>query len=125
METKWSFDAALDTEFLQSIYGDDIEQVSWVFAEFLNTAPTMMKEADAFFKAGNVENFRQRIHKIKPVFSYVGLTHLTNQAELIEQQCKVSNGTGGIEQKYGELKTNYEKNFSIIENELKRIENHK
>lgn len=117
-----TFDPMLDAEFLYSIYEDDIEHIMMIFTEFLKNVPGMMKEIDESFEEGDVEIFRQKIHKVKPVFSFVGLTHLTEKAEFLEKKCTEINKIFEVTPLYNELKDQYSDGFPIIENEVKRLE---
>lgn len=115
------FDPRLDGEFLQSIYEDDKEHALIVFTEFLKMAPTQMKEIEQNYCAGTLELFRQKIHKIKPVFSFVGLTELTGKAEILEKKCKEISHLPELNDLYTEFKNYYRKTYPIIENEVTRL----
>lgn len=115
------FDQRLDNEFLQSLYEDDVEHAVTVFSQFLNMAPAMMKEIEESYQSGSVETFRQKVHKLKPVFSFVGLTHLTRKAEILEKKCKEISQIDHINYLYKDLKDNYTNDFPIIENEVERL----
>ncbi|HET7116122.1 MAG TPA: Hpt domain-containing protein [Hanamia sp.] len=116
------FDQRLDIEFLQSIYEDDMEHALIVFSQFLQMAPPLMKEIEESYKSGVVEPFRQKVHKMKPVFSFVGLTQLTEKAEILEKKCKEISLIYEISDLYNELKNQYSESFPIIQNEVKRLE---
>ena len=116
------FDQRLDNEFLQSIYEGDAEHALVVFSQFLQMVPPMMKDIDESYKAGMVEDFRKKVHKVKPVFSFVGLTALTKKAELLETKCKEISEISDISNLYNELKNQYSFGFPIIEKEVKRLE---
>ncbi len=115
------FDPRLDVEFLQSIYEDDMEHALIVFNEFLKIAPAQMKEIEQNYCSGTVELFRQKIHKIKPVFSFVGLTELTDKAEILEKKCKEISHIIELNELYTEFKSYYTKTYPIIENEVMRL----
>lgn len=117
----FAFDERLDTEFLLSLYDGDAEHASIVFSQFLQMAPALMKEIDESYNTGIVESFRQKVHKLKPVFSFVGLTQLTTRAEALEKMCKETSQIDEVGEMYKDLKYNYSQNFPIIENELKRL----
>jgi HPt (histidine-containing phosphotransfer) domain-containing protein len=116
-----AFDERLDTEFLQSIYEDDMEHALIVFSQFLQMTPPLMKEIEETYVSGAVEPFRQKVHKIKPVFSFVGLTQLTGKAEILEKKCKEISQTYAVSDLYEELKNQYFEGFPIIESEVKRL----
>ncbi|MGH2646761.1 MAG: Hpt domain-containing protein [Ginsengibacter sp.] len=115
------FDDRLDTEFLLSIYEGDAEHASLVFGQFLEMAPALMKEMEEYYNQGVVEPFRQKVHKLKPVFSFVGLTQLTAKAELLEKKCKETSQINEVSDIYTDLKYNYSENLPIIEKEVKRL----
>ncbi len=120
-ELSFEFDQRLDTEYLVSIYEDDTEYASMIFSQFLETAPAIMNEIEESYASGSIESFRQKVHKLKPAFSYVGLTKLTGQAEVLEKKCKEISTISDVTDLYGELKSNYSQNLPIIENEVKRL----
>lgn len=116
------FDQRLNIEFLQSIYEDDIEHALVVFSQFIQMAPSLMKEIEASYESGAVEPFRQKVHKIKPVFSFVGLTQLTAKAEILEKKCEDISLINELDDQYKEFKNQYFEGFPIIQNEVKRLE---
>ncbi len=81
------YDQRLDADFLDSIYENDKEYAAFGFEQFLKGYPDQINELEQSFKTGDVNNFRQKIHKLKPTFSFVGLTDLTAKAEIIEKNC--------------------------------------
>ena len=124
METKTiSFDQRLDTEFLEGLYEDDMDHALAVFSDYLKMVPLMMNDIDESYKSGIVESFRQQIHKVKPVFSFVGLTYLTEKAGILENYCKVVSHINDLSPLYKELQYHYFKDLPIIEKETKRLKN--
>ena len=121
MKPSFTFDQRLDSEYLVSIYEDDTEYASMIFTQFLETAPSIMNEMEESYVSGIVENFRQKVHKLKPTFSYVGLTQLTIKAEVLEKKCREVSNISGLSDLYRELKSGYSENVAIIENEVKRL----
>lgn len=115
------FDPRLDVAFLQSIYEDDKEHALIVFNEFLKMVPVQMKEIEQNYCDGTVELFRQKIHKIKPVFSFVGLTQLTGKAEILEKRCKEISQLDELDDLYTEFKSDYSNTYPIIKNEAIRL----
>jgi len=116
------FDQRLDNEFLQSIYENDMEHAMIIFGQFLKMAPELMQDIDESYQAGVVEDFRKKVHKLKPVFSFVGLTELTRKAEVLETKCKEASEIYDLSDLYIELKNQYSLGFPIIEKEVKRFE---
>ena len=117
----FNFDQRLDTEFLNSIYEDDFEHASIVFEQFLKVAPVQMKEIEGCFAAGDIEPFRSRVHKLKPVFSFVGLTAITTKAEALEKKCKEIFSLGEVAAMYEDFKNDYSIFLPVIESELAKM----
>jgi len=117
----FAFDERLDTDFLEELFEGDKEHATMVFEQFLSGIQVHLKEVDENFSTGNVESFRQKVHKIKPVFSFVGLTSLTREAELIEDQCKQNCGFAELENSYKDFKNNITEFIPVIENELLKL----
>ena len=117
----FAFSDKLDREFLFNIYENDNEHASMIFEQFLQTAPRLMDEIDACFATGNVESFRQKVHKLKPSFSFVGLTKLTTEAESLEKGCLETSDINDVALAYVVLKNHYEESYPIIQNELQRL----
>ena len=119
--SSFTFDQRLDSEYLETLYEDDTEYASMIFTQFLETAPGLMDEIEESYVSGTVEVFRQKVHKLKPAFSYVGLTQLTVKAETLEKKCKEVSNISSVSDLYMELKFGYSENITIIENEVKRL----
>lgn len=119
----WAFDKQLDVELLYELYGDDTEHAKMVFDEFLKTAPVMMKEMEESYQKNVIEDFRKQVHKMKPVFSFVGLSLLTKRAETLEYKCSESLCMDDLSELYGDLKSHYNKYFPIVRDEANRLEN--
>lgn len=120
-DTGFSFDKRLDNDFLQSVYEGDLEHAQMVFEQFIEYTPVQIKEIEENFSTGNLKGFGDQIHKIKPMFSFVGLTGLTSEAELLEKKCKEIADVAEISVLYNNFKTNYSILFPIIQNELSRL----
>lgn len=120
-----SFDKNLDVEFLQALYGDDTEHAMMMFQEFIISVPNMMKEIEESYQKNMIEDFRKKIHKVKPVFSFVGLTQLTKRAELLEAYCKESLYLKDLDGLYEDMKSHYDKNFLIVKEEATRLAHYK
>lgn len=123
MENNHDFDSRLNNRFLHELYEGDTEHAASMFDQFLLLVPGLMHEIEEGFKSDNLESFRQKVHKVKPVFSMVGLTDLTDQAEMIEKKCKHINELQQIEEEYKNFRDRYNVSLPIIENELNRLEN--
>lgn len=115
------FDDRLDAEALHNLYEDDYEHAEVVFQQFVKSAPVQMLEIEKNFTEGTIDTFREKIHKLKPVSSFVGLTSLSNQAAAIESQCKNGSSINEIENEYLTFKTNFSNSLPVVEEVLQKL----
>ena len=120
-ETGFAFDSRLDTGFLNILYRGDKKHAAIIFDQFLKGIHMQMKEVDDNFSMGNTEIFRLKVHRLKPVLSFVGLTWLTCQAETIENECIHTSGTGDITELYNDFRNTIVEFIPVIENELLKL----
>ncbi|WP_462248716.1 Hpt domain-containing protein [Ferruginibacter sp.] len=122
MESKiFEFDPRLDTGFLRSLYEDDIENAVMSFDFFLNKYPQQLKEIEEDFIAGDIKGFRQKVHKVKPTFSYVGLTTISTKAAAIESICDNEGDLNKVKNLYQEFKNSLAEIIPVVQHELERM----
>ena len=120
----FAFDTKLDQTFLESLYGDDVQYAQEVFEGFLADTKNEFEGIKSDYRENALKNMRQKLHKIKPTFSFVGLTALTEKTETIIAACDVSSNTREIEPGCSELFKENEESFLLIETELIKMRNH-
>ena|SRR5689334_4777822 len=81
------FQSGLDNELLYELYESDYESALQAFQIFLDELETNIKDLEQAHQLQNISAFQKIIHRCKPVFSYVGLSDLTNTFQGIEDQC--------------------------------------
>jgi HPt (histidine-containing phosphotransfer) domain-containing protein len=117
----FEYDQRLDADFLQSIYDDDFEHAAISFEQFLLKFPAQLKELEDSFIANDISVFKQKLHKLKPTFSYVGLTAITARAEKIERLCNETPDFNVISGLYVDLKQHLNDFIPIVKAELERL----
>ncbi len=120
----FAFDTKLDQTFLESLYGDDVQYAQEVFEGFLADTKNEFEKIKSDYRQNAVKNMRQKLHKIKPTFSFVGLTALSEKTETIIAACDVSANTREIEPACSVLFKEIEDSFLLIETELIKMRNH-
>ena len=117
----FTHNSRLDTEFLNSIYENDNEHAVIVFEQFLINYPVLMSEIEESFIAGNTEFLRQKVHKLKPTLSFVGLTLAAGKAEMIEKKCKETYEVGQLTDLYNDLKMVLRELIPAVEEEFESL----
>ncbi len=115
------FNSKLDQEFLQSIYEDDKEHAGMVFEQFLTGITPQMNDIEESYSGGNTEEFRRKIHKLKPVLSFVGLTGLTSKAENLEKKCAGLNDMSQLAEMYTGFRSELYEMIPVIQNDLVKL----
>lgn len=116
-ENYFSFSGELDREFLGSIYPDNSNHAEIVFENFLTYIHPELVDIEFSYNAADIETFRMKIHKLSPVLSYVGLTTLTAQADLIEENCINNSGKQELASMYSTFKSELKRMIPVIEQE--------
>ncbi len=111
----------LDTDFLDSIYDGDTEHASVIFEQFLNNYTAQLVDINTSYKVGDVIEFRRKMHKIKPVFSFVGATPLTKRAETIEKKCIEITSIESIADLYNSFLQELEVYIPLVKNEYTKL----
>jgi len=120
----FAFNTKLDQTFLDSLYGDDLSYAQEVFEGFLSETKAEFERIKSDYKQNVLKNMRQKLHKIKPTFSFVGLTALTEKTETVIKACDESSTTSEIEPDCSELFREIEDSFLLVESELMRMKDH-
>jgi hypothetical protein len=94
------------TEVLE-FYGNSKESVLEVFQEFLNSHEIICNELKESFESGEVKKFKGALHHNTPMFTYIGLSSLTNQLSALEKKCEnITN--------VDELKDEFYENYELV-----------
>ncbi len=115
------FDPKLDGDFLRNIYEDDKEHAEMVFEKFVKSIGSQLTEIEESYSTGDTEFFRKKIHKLKPILSYVGLTGLTQKAEVIESKCNGAPNTHALSELYIGFKNELSEMIPVVENDLIKL----
>jgi HPt (histidine-containing phosphotransfer) domain-containing protein len=116
------FNAEIDANYLNSLYGDDYIYLQEVLDTVLKDYQSLTDNIEYSYSSGNLAALRSAVHKIKPVFGFVGLTSVQEQCQQFEQICS---GVSSADQLAGDFETLKNKIFQskqIIEEEKKKLE---
>jgi HPt (histidine-containing phosphotransfer) domain-containing protein len=80
----FAFSNQLDVGFLKEVYDGDMEYAADIFEIFLDTIDEERENLKASLEGEDCQEIRACAHKMKPTFSMVGLTDLTEQFKTLE-----------------------------------------
>ncbi|MCL4119893.1 UNVERIFIED_CONTAM: hypothetical protein GTU68_002430 [Idotea baltica] len=83
-ENNFTYNAALNTEHLNAVYADDLDYAKAMFETFLEIIDDEIHILISHAEKADLENIKSQTHKVKPTFSMVGLNHISEKMQEIE-----------------------------------------
>ena len=116
------FHESLDRVELEKIYGDDYEYAYQMFETFLSIITEQMNIFDSVVEAKDLLEIKRHAHKLKPTFTLVGLTPLSECCSIIER-IAMDGDLETINQEYSKITTSLKTSLTILESERDRLKN--
>ncbi len=116
------FNAEIDVSYLNSLYGDDYNYLQEVFNTVLNEYVLLTDNIEYSYSSGNLAALKAAVHKIKPVFGFVGLTAVQQQCQQFEQVCATVSSPDELAGEFESLKNKIFQCKLLIEEEKKKLE---
>lgn len=116
------FNAEIDTNYLQSLYGDDYVYLQEIFATVLNDYESLTDNIEYSYSSGNITALKAAVHKIKPVFGFVGLTAVQQECQQFENTCGTVTSPDMLARDFEVLKNRIFQSKQVIEEEKKKLE---
>jgi HPt (histidine-containing phosphotransfer) domain-containing protein len=116
------FNPEFDVNYLYSLYGEDYNYLQEVFETVLHDYQSLTDNIEYHYSSGNLTALRSAVHKIKPVFGFVGLTSVQQLCQDFEQICSSSSTPDQLVGDFESLKNRFSQSKQIIEEEKKKLE---
>ena len=116
------FNSEFDTNYLFSLYGDDYHYVQEILDTVLNDFQSLTDNIEYSYSSGNITALKSAVHKIKPVFGFVGLTAVQQQCQQFESICGTVSSPDQLSSEFETLKNKIFHSRQIIEEEKKKLE---
>ncbi|MDA0882856.1 MAG: response regulator [Bacteroidetes bacterium] len=81
----FDFQEEIDLEYLNEAYGEDLEYAKEMFVVFLSIIDEAMEALYQVVENQETEKIKQQAHKIKPTFTMIGLSSITQAMSQIEK----------------------------------------
>ncbi|MFT4018577.1 MAG: hypothetical protein QM668_16550 [Agriterribacter sp.] len=117
----FAFSEELDTAFLHDLYGDDLQQAEMVFESSAQQIKTEIVLAQARFYDGDLQGLKKVIHKMKPLFGYIGMNEAMEEFAAFEKVCQEEKTAADIEQKFQYILITTQRSLLKAEKEVKRL----
>ena len=116
------FNPEFDVNYLNSLYGDDFNYLQEVFDTVLQDYQSLTDNIEFSYSSGNLTALRSAVHKIKPVFGFVGLTAVQQLCQDFEKVCGTANSPDQLSGDFEALKNKISQSKQLIEEEKKKLE---
>jgi HPt (histidine-containing phosphotransfer) domain-containing protein len=116
------FNPEFDKNYLNSLYGDDYNYLQEVFDTVLQDYQTLTDNIEFSYSSGNITSLKSAVHKIKPVFGFVGLTAVQQLCQEFEKICSAASSPDQLSADFESLKNKIIRSKQLIEEEKKKLE---
>ncbi len=117
----FTFSEELDNEYLDEFYQGDFERAEMMFQIFLRVMDKEIEELAALKNNEDWDAFGSQAHKIKPNFSMVGLTEISEIMKEFESAPTNADLRRDIEAKFNYFSNKFEKRRKIVETEVAKL----
>ena len=118
----FSFNTEIDSGYLQSLYGDDFVYLQEIFATVLKEYGSLADNLEYSYSSGNLTALKAAVHKIKPVFGFVGMTAVQQECQQFENLCGTVDSPEMLTHDFEALKNRIFQSRQVIEEEMKKLE---
>ncbi len=116
------FNDEIDANYLNSLYGEDYNYLQEVFNTVLDEYVSLTDNIEYSYSSGNLTALKASVHKIKPVFGFVGLTQVQLLCQDFEKICATVSSVDQLSREFETLKNKIFQCKQIIEEEKKKLE---
>lgn len=117
----FTFNPPIDSRYLIELYAGDYVMIGETFADVLTEYDDFVGQIDAAYGQGNREALKGAVHKIKPLFGFVGLLSLQTDCQEFENSC-LQTDPAALTASFNLLKDKLLSIRSLIEKEKTRLE---
>jgi HPt (histidine-containing phosphotransfer) domain-containing protein len=116
------FNEEFDVSYLFSLYGDDFVYLQEIFETVLQDFESLKDNIEYSYSSGNIAALKAAVHKIKPVFGFVGLTAVQKECQQFEARCGHVASLDILTKDFDLLKDRISQSKIVIEEEKKKLE---
>ena len=118
--TSFSFSDAINSQYIIELYAGDYVMIEETFADVLREYDEFIQRIITTYHEGDTGGLKSAVHKMKPLFGFVGLTTLQAQCLQFENSCQQMIA-GELAAAFIPLEKNILAAKSIIEKEMQRL----
>jgi HPt (histidine-containing phosphotransfer) domain-containing protein len=116
------FNDEISAQSITDLYGDDYPYIEEVFDTVLKEYEVLANNINSNYTSRDISALKAAVHKIKPIFGFVGLLAVQQQCQQFENTCHSAASFDSLADEFGLLKNSLIKSKSLIEEEKKKLE---
>jgi len=117
----FEFDKAIDPESIANLYDKDYNWIEEVFSSVLAEYNLGTAKIEQTLTEKDVEGLRKAVHKMKPVFGFVGMLQMQEMCKNLEDKCQGETSIAVLENDTTILLNNLTTCREILEKEYDRL----
>jgi HPt (histidine-containing phosphotransfer) domain-containing protein len=114
------FSDAINSNYITELYAGDYVMIEETFTDVLREYDLFVQRILTSYHDGDVPGLKSAVHKMKPLFGFVGLTALQAQCLQFENACQQA-GISQLADSFPALENSLISARSIIETERSRL----
>jgi HPt (histidine-containing phosphotransfer) domain-containing protein len=119
-DTTFSFSPPIDGNYLFDLYAGDYVMIEETFADVLKDYDGFAQVIFSSYQAEDISALKSAVHKIKPLFGFVGLLSIQAQCQDFENACQRAEFSE-LADSFNVMKISLLEARSIIEKEKTRL----
>jgi HPt (histidine-containing phosphotransfer) domain-containing protein len=116
------FNEKIDVQCINDLYGDDYLYIEEVFVTILTEYKLLAENIASCYSKQDIPALKSAVHKIKPIFGFVGLTVIQQQCQEFEDLCQDTMSFDLLANDFNELNDNLTMSKSLLEEERRKLE---
>ena len=118
--TTFTFSPPIDSHYLIELYAGDYVMIGETFTDVLLEYDVFVEHIEAGYEQDDRTSLKSAVHKIKPLFGFVGLLTLQAECQQFENSCLQADA-GALASNFNSLKDKLLKVRGLIESEKDRL----
>jgi HPt (histidine-containing phosphotransfer) domain-containing protein len=119
--TPFIFHPSIDVGTIREMYGDDYPYIELIFKTVVDHLDEDISSIKESYRLNQLESLRKAIHKIKPVFGFIGMPQLHQECISFEQECKEAMSVSQVEIDYNKLVKSLEEITIIVKEQHEKL----
>jgi HPt (histidine-containing phosphotransfer) domain-containing protein len=117
----FNFSPPIDSRYLIDLYAGDYIMIGETFSDVLTEYDEFVHHISASYEQGDRVALKSAVHKIKPLFGFVGLLTLQAECQEFENSCLQADA-GALAANFTNLRSNLLNIRTLIETEKERLQ---